>query len=72
MKNYKTKPIYNLRPDKQTNIPHLRVYNFKGSHPDAVELLTPHRKDHYLIVITRQADNRQWIDMKPYIIKRKR
>lgn len=62
-------PIYSLEPDKATGNKHFRVYNFEGGLPDQSDLLVPHRKDHYLIVLIRRANTRQWIDMASYVIK---
>lgn len=63
-------PVYRLYPEDTTANKHFRVYNYEGTLPNQVELLIPHRKDHYLIVFTRRASNtRQWIDMEPVIIK---
>ncbi len=62
-------PIYSLEPDKATGNKHFRVYNFEGSLPEQSDLLVPHRKDHYLIVLIRRANTRQWIDMASYVIK---
>ena len=61
-------PIYDLKPDVTGN-KHFRVYNFEGNIPDQSDLLVPHRKGYYLIVLIRQANTRQWIDMLPYVIK---
>jgi AraC family transcriptional activator of pobA len=62
-------PIYSIEPDEIVGNKNFRVYNFEGTLPSQSELLIPHRKDHYLIVLIRQADSRQWIDMTPYILK---
>lgn len=62
-------PIYSLEPDQATGNKHFRVYNFEGSLPDQSDLLVPHRKDHYLIVLIRRANTRQWIDMASYVVK---
>ncbi|WP_343670424.1 helix-turn-helix transcriptional regulator [Chitinophaga sp.] len=59
-----TVPIYSLDKDEQ-----FKVYQFAGNSPERSELLTPHRKNHYLIVFIRKGGNRQWIDMTPYIQK---
>lgn len=61
-------PIYHLEPDELGN-PYFRVYNFTGTLPNQSDLLIPHRKDHYLIVLVRHAETRQWIDMTQYIPK---
>ena len=63
-------PVYSLEPDDKTGSKHFKVYNFQGGLPHRSDLLIPHRKDHYLIVFTRQAaGTRQWIDMTPVILK---
>jgi AraC family transcriptional activator of pobA len=56
-------PIYSLVPDKLTGNKDFRVYNFEGNLPDEADLLLPHRKNHYLIVLMRKGGTRQWIDM---------
>jgi len=61
-------PIYHLEPDETGN-KYFRVYNFEGTLPHQSELLIPHRKDHFLIVLVRKAGTRQWIDLQPYILK---
>ncbi|PWS29279.1 AraC family transcriptional regulator [Pedobacter yonginense] len=61
-------PIYHLEPDETGN-QHFRVYNFTGTLPQQTELLIPHRKDHFLIVLVRKAGTRQWIDLEPFILK---
>ncbi|WP_025146361.1 helix-turn-helix domain-containing protein [Pedobacter jeongneungensis] len=62
-------PIYTLETDDIAGNKNFRVYQFEGTLPNQSELLIPHRKDHYLIVLIRQADSRQWIDMTPYTLK---
>jgi len=62
-------PIYTIEPDEIAGYKNFRVYQFEGTLPSQSELLIPHRKDHYLIVLIRQADSRQWIDMTPYKLK---
>jgi AraC family transcriptional regulator, transcriptional activator of pobA len=59
---------YTLKPDETGNR-HFRIYNFEGTCPDHDDLLTPHRKDHYLIAFVRQGGTRQWIDMQPVTLK---
>jgi AraC family transcriptional activator of pobA len=61
-------PVYPLEADETGN-KYFRVYNFEGTLPNQADLLIPHRKDHYLIAYIRQAGRRQWIDMKPYVLK---
>lgn len=67
--NHQQLPIYSIEPDEIAGNKNFRVYNFEGTLPNQSELLIPHRKDHYLVVLIRQADSRQWIDMTPYILK---
>ncbi|WP_426327247.1 helix-turn-helix domain-containing protein [Pedobacter sp. R-06] len=62
-------PIYSIEPDEIAGNKNFRVYNFEGTLPNQSELLIPHRKDHYLVVLNRQSDSRQWIDMTPYVLK---
>lgn len=62
-------PIYSLVPDKLTGNKDFRVYNFDGNLPDEADLLLPHRKNHYLIVLMRKGGTRQWLDMTPYTLK---
>jgi AraC family transcriptional activator of pobA len=62
-------PIYSLVPDKLTGNKDFRVYNFEGNLPDEADLLLPHRKNHYLIVLMRKGGTRQWIDMTPFTLK---
>lgn len=62
-------PVYSLVPDKSTNNKNFRVYNFEGNLPDEGDLLLPHRKDYYLIVLMRKGGTRQWIDMTPFTLK---
>jgi len=62
-------PIYSIEPDEIAGNKNFRVYNFEGTLPNQSELLIPHRKDHYLVVLNRQSDSRQWIDMTPYTLK---
>jgi AraC family transcriptional activator of pobA len=64
-----TVPIYSLVQDKLTGNKNFRVYNFEGNLPDEADLLLPHRKDHYLIVLMRKGGSRQWLDMTPYTLK---
>jgi AraC family transcriptional activator of pobA len=62
-------PVYSLVPDKLTGNKDFRVYNFEGNLPDEADLLLPHRKNHYLIVLMRRGGTRQWLDMTPYTLK---
>lgn len=62
-------PVYSLVPDKLTGNKDFRVYNFDGNLPDEADLLLPHRKNHYLIVLIRKGGTRQWLDMTPYTLK---
>jgi AraC family transcriptional activator of pobA len=62
-------PIYSLVPDALTGNKNFRVYNFEGNLPDEEDLLLPHRKNHYLIVLLRKGGARQWLDMTPYTLK---
>lgn len=62
-------PVYSLVPDKLTGNKDFRVYNFDGNLPDEADLLLPHRKNHYLIVLMRKGGTRQWLDMTPISLK---
>ena len=62
-------PVYSLEPDKAGD-KHFKVYHYEGGFPNHADLLIPHRKSHYLLVFIRSADNRQWIDMTPYELKK--
>lgn len=62
-------PVYSLVPDPLTGNKDFRVYNFAGELPEESDLLLPHRKNHYLIVLMRKGGSRQWIDMEPVILK---
>lgn len=62
-------PVYSLTPDRLTGNKNFRVYNFEGNLPDEADLLLPHRKNHYLIVLMRKGGPRQWIDMTPFTLK---
>lgn len=62
-------PVYSLVPDELTNNKNFRVYNFEGNLPDEGDLLLPHRKNHYLIVLMRKGGTRQWVDMTPFTLK---
>ena len=61
--------VYRLKPDELTGNEQVRVYQYKGRFPDRSDLLVPHRKDHYLLVFIRRAGSRQWIDMRPYMLR---
>jgi AraC family transcriptional activator of pobA len=62
-------PVYSLLPDELTGNKNFRVYNFEGNLPEERDLLLPHRKNHYLIVLMRKGGTRQWIDMIPFTLK---
>ena len=63
-------PTYSLEPDNITGSRHFRMYHFQGQRPDLGDLLVPHRKDHYLVILVRKAGQaRQWVDMKPHILQ---
>jgi AraC family transcriptional activator of pobA len=62
-------PVYALEPDEFSGSKLFRVYNFEGTLPVHSDLLIPHRKDHYLFAFLRKGGMRQWLDMKPYILK---
>jgi AraC family transcriptional activator of pobA len=62
-------PVYSLVPDKLTGNKNFRVYNFEGNFPQEEDLLLPHRKNHYLIVLMRKGGPRQWLDMTPFTLK---
>lgn len=59
-------PVFSLTPDELTGNPDFRVYNFEGNLPEESDLLLPHRKNHYLIVLMRKGGSRQWVDMTPF------
>lgn len=61
-------PVYSLEPDETGN-KQFRVYNFEGNLPNHADLLIPHRKNHYLLVFTRQGGSRHWVDTTPYVLK---
>jgi AraC family transcriptional activator of pobA len=62
-------PVYSLVPDELTGNKNFRVYNFEGHFPNEEDLLLPHRKDHYLLVLMRKGGTRQWLDMTPFTHK---
>jgi AraC-like DNA-binding protein len=62
-------PVYTLEQDEFSSGRQFKVYNFEGDFPHRSDLLTPHRKDHYLIVFIRKGGSRQWIDMNSYVLK---
>jgi AraC family transcriptional activator of pobA len=62
-------PVYSIVPDPLVVDKNFRVYNFNGNLPDEADLLLPHRKNHFLIVLVRQGGARQWIDMTPFTLK---
>jgi len=62
-------PVYSLVPDPLTGNKEFRVYNFAGDLPEESDLLLPHRKNHYLIVLMRKGGSRQWIDMESVTMK---
>jgi AraC-like DNA-binding protein len=63
-------PTYSFEPDSVQGNRHFRVYHFQGQRPDVGDLLVPHRKDHYLVILVRKGGQaRQWVDMKPYILQ---
>lgn len=69
LENNQQVPVYHLEPDEAIGNKYFKVYQFEGSLPHQSDLLIPHRKDHYLFVFIRKANTRQWIDMKPYLLK---
>jgi AraC family transcriptional activator of pobA len=62
-------PVYSIVPDPLVGDKNFRVYNFNGNLPDEADLLLPHRKNHFLIVLVRKGGARQWIDMTPFTLK---
>ncbi|MCF0052598.1 helix-turn-helix domain-containing protein [Dyadobacter sp. LJ53] len=63
-------PVYDLEAEEPGGNKHFRVYNFEGHPPHHADLLIPHRKDHYLFVLIRQAGGtRQWLDMAPFTLQ---
>lgn len=63
-------PTYSLKPDSISGSRHFRMYHFQGQRPDLGDLLVPHRKDHYLVILVRKGGQaRQWVDMKPHILQ---
>ncbi|KXH79699.1 AraC family transcriptional regulator [Chryseobacterium kwangjuense] len=63
-------PTYSLEPDNGTGNRHFRMYHFDGERPNLGDLLVPHRKDHYLVILVRKGGQaRQWIDMKQYSLQ---
>lgn len=62
-------PVYTLVPDRLTGNKNFRVYNFAGHLPEESDLLLPHRKNHYLIVLMRKGGSRQWIDLEAVTLK---
>lgn len=60
-------PTYSLEPHSITGNGHFKTYHFDGERPNLGDLLVPHRKDHYLVVLVRKGGQaRQWVDMKQY------
>lgn len=63
-------PTYSLQPDSVSGSRHFRMYHFQGQRPDLGDLLVPHRKNHYLVILVRKGGQaRQWVDMKPHILQ---
>ena len=63
-------PTYSLEPDSVTGNRHFKMYHLRGQRPDLRDLLVPHRKDHYLVILVRKGGQaRQWVDMKPHILQ---
>lgn len=65
-------PTYSLEPEGPTANRHFKMYHFQGQRPDLADLLVPHRKDHYLVILVRKGNRaRQWVDMKPHFLQDK-
>lgn len=62
-------PVYELEPDEFSGSKQFKVYHFEGMRPVHSDLLVPHRKDHFLFAFVRKGGMRQWLDMKPHILK---
>lgn len=62
-------PVYSLVPDRLNGNKDFRVYNFAGDLPEESDLLLPHRKNYFLIVLMRKGGSRQWLDMESVTMK---
>ena len=62
-------PIHTLEADPMYGNSDFRVYEFEGVIPHQSELLNPHRKNHYLVVLVRSGSGRQWVDLQSYELK---
>lgn len=60
-------PTYPFEPDEATGSKLFSLVRSAGELPYEADMLLPHRKAHYLLVFTKQATGRHWVDAVPYV-----
>ncbi|MDR6197714.1 helix-turn-helix domain-containing protein [Siphonobacter sp. SORGH_AS_0500] len=59
-------PTYTLEQDPIIGNKRFNIVRFNGTLTHPSELLMPHRKAYYLLVLCRRGNGRHWVDMRPY------
>ncbi|MFD1873581.1 helix-turn-helix domain-containing protein [Hymenobacter bucti] len=60
-------PIYPLERDEMTGGSSFSIVRSAGELPYEPDVLLPHRKAYYMLVFTKQATGRHWVDAVPYV-----
>ncbi|CCH54739.1 transcriptional regulator, AraC family [Fibrisoma limi BUZ 3] len=62
-------PTYTLEQDPVLGGTLFSMARFEGTLTHQSDLLTPHRKNYYLLVFVQRGNGRHWVDMTPYVTK---
>ncbi|QKG54540.1 AraC family transcriptional regulator [Hymenobacter sp. BRD67] len=60
-------PIYPFEPDELSGSSFFSLVRSEGVLPYEADVLLPHRKAYYMLVFTKRARGRHWVDAVPYV-----
>jgi len=62
-------PTYPFEPDEAVGSHSFSIVRSEGELPYEADVLLPHRKAYYMLVFTKHARGRHWVDAVPYVRK---
>lgn len=62
-------PVYSLASQAAPGGGLFQLTRTEGRTAHRADMLVPHRKDYYLLVVARRGGNRHWVDMTPYVVQ---